>query len=1695
MAPMYTLPEELDYNTLKSGWMPVQLDGKVQWVPVQLIRVEHNLRDDWFCATPQDPHANVQYNIYEVSLQGGDGFLDELQNLQYFFVRADRAVETNHGIRYALLVRLPGTSTNDNIYRLRLFLSLQAIPDAPHTILYCKGENPTSVTVYRQPLPDERQFGRLFPLLRVVAGSECAPGSVLYSDLAAYGGGRNSTSLLFSLIETYKRRLNDYLEATPDAPLSRENKDQLYNKVLLPFINDRIQNMTAFAQICWLLYLCCMAEEKKLLQRKPGPAKGVDIWDINSSTLERAYVDAVTYSDGILQLLENSCQHTYMKSGYLTLRVYYVDRSVSDADLPRIAATRSMLLRRYRGLSQDKSWSLVPDVHFYLESTVVDDAMGEPVTGARSTPWRGITKVYLENAGAPPPSPVNLLTIVNDTVFSDKDGSLHDSRSVSPSHSPSDAQRLANHYGVAALRLIAARSGGGFVVRSPANTDETGSERSIETVCLLPGSSEAKRVAGNSESRAFTTEYAILFPLAYTPPTRSGSPKNSPPYSLFDRSLLNEGPLASVGTKKAVLKDAPPLYALPTFLSPTDKAQRVRELTDWFAQSFSGAAAGTHTIFLLDVCSLNGLALELTAKALFAAIYERAALAPGRDDTEQLYAVYFSSTEEQCEFIRLFSIFYYRINFVWQQNVAININKVQIALCSKNKLLSVPEVNFLLTGSKMASVYETARRFAYYNSESALPLLSQLKYLAYDTSASDCLAAFPFDLFLRDRMDCDPGTDTGTDKIADACDCWFMQRIRRLMQNELQNRELGLKIPNVRVHLQSNIHISDFYEAELLFHNIGVLERFAYLIVRYLLQNAKLGSRILLLNYQAYSSLLAQYVAEYLRYALDGNTKVYNALLYQDERNTMRLLMDSAWEKHTPKKPEKFFGDCTLLALCPIGTTLGTFDRMYECVRTSLHVERDLCLESKNLALILVGSEKEDDAITSRYWTLVTADPHAGEGTGSASQVEVLPNGIRESYCVDYFLYVPTEWSDPADPSRQDKALVHTDRSATSLNMIFPLRCSEQNSPMRHDVAAFAAAGNAECNNARLACLRGCITRGHISQGNNHFLVYVDMPKYFYNICCSTWSKPSYSFNSWLSDLHRKHFDPNAFNILVSPLKNIGVPFVKAIIDHVFEHSSRFLHIDLQNARRGDIRAKYSYITQDYRRLRQTAPDIRIKIYYIDDSLVTSATLQRGLSMLRMLLADEEGSDRKNILFDGVFLLLNRSSVDTVRDFVANPYNDFSAFATLCVPHYNTRRDRCPACERQARYRTLEARSATNLFAEEYARLYEKHRLRTTREYRSWLDTQLLFDRSAFARLRQWAADHPVVSSGQPNSARQTIGVLCRTFCEDFWKTSCAGLAPGDGTGYSSEALVAILLDSRNHDLRQRFLRAAGNLTLHTSLDIALKAGALQADDPGSFISNSAQGAALKDIWHNEVIAERSLRRTICAHEAYCQLKLERESKQDVLPKAIIKYLTVPSPVLGSGRARSTLLARWEWVHSGLKILSRDYVVRHHAVYEFMFDFLRHIAQVLLGKGNPDKGDLDDSALGSARTVLVPAGASVPSFPARDCAEIYPLQRYQMFISVLHLLASMQSNYPLLFDTWQNFRSAAEELTDIFFTEREGEQAEDCLFRWYTTALPCEEQMAFDYEKCVKLAAFSNDEQSKCLLIQNEMPDVGHREA
>ena len=73
-------------------------------------------------------------------------------------------------------------------------------------------------------------------------------------------------------------------------------------------------------------------------------------------------------------------------------------------------------------------------------------------------------------------------------------------------------------------------------------------------------------------------------------------------------------------------------------------------------------------------------------------------------------------------------------------------------------------------------------------------------------------------------------------------------------------------------------------------------------------------------------------------------------------------------------------------------------------------------------------------------------------------------------------------------------------------------------------------------------------------------------------------------------------------------------------------------------------------------------------------------------------------------------------------------------------------------------------------------------------------------------------------------------------------------------------------------------------------------------------------------------------------------------------------------------------------------------------IHVYMFDYLRNIADALLGR---------DCDLKKASILGVGSDKKIPSFTTPYCQEIDPLLRYQMFLSIMHLLANMQSNYPL----------------------------------------------------------------------------------
>lgn len=1671
-------PFSLPYSTLKNS-KPYVIKNNKETISVcaRLTKVEKNDRESWKNVIPASGSKDEQVNchIYEVDLRDKKTFFATMLNLQYFFIRADRALSArgNDTIQYGLLIHV---GDKDSVLRLRSYLRLQCGANARYNLLYRIGDENKVYSI--MPLPDNK-IGRLFPILRVVSNeSDSRYGEIPYTVLAsyyqnaiqdpyrmdsksiqdtlkayvdelnkpkmkneddesdAYGEKEMDSEItdplnLFTVQNSYFKRILNNIKGKNEARMKPQEKEEIAKEFVNFFLEKR-PHITLLGELFWLQYANQMFESKAIFCKDKS-----NHWRIDPSVYQKIYLDAITYSEGILQILENSCQHSATHSGYLTMRIHYVDRDAPDSKLLDVAHNRSGLLDRYQGLSHQKSLTasdlLKPFVPFYYETIVLDDA-------SKSGKSRGITSVYRDNN--PDCSEVDLYDIVADSEKCSKKETA-----------------LVHHYGIAALRLTVERNEGVFVVSSP-NDNHT------ETVFWRRSDSRSpnrETCYDKQDKRTETSEYHILFPLQKgnnNEQYRTDSDSNLP-NELLESSILNNQSYEAVNTVSIEAKEILDEQYTNTIYLPVDqkeaKVEEIGNKLDKILRKDFDETKRPYKIIYLKLDSLNSLWIELLAKSLFLCVL--------KNPEQRFYAVHFSDFSAQQEFIRMFSIICNRSAHI-TSNPFFENGKIQIALCRDNAALQIPEVNFVLVGGDVATLEKTARRFAYYNSETSLELLPQIKYLSYSENAKNASTApiFPFDLWLSSEISVE-GKKEMSSYIAPDFDCWFINRIQKVVERSLQDPELGIKIADVHVHISSSIHVSDYYAAELLFHNIGVTYRFAYLAVKKMLvENCCAKKKLILVHYESYSGLLAQQIVDLLRKAL-GSTEIYAAQVSQPKMQQMKLSLPLELEELPLADRKKELAQYSFITLCPISSTLSTFYKMQDCVERELFRRYEIPKDPRkfvhNITILLVG-DCSNEQIYKRYWATPTPSL---DGGGSASlrqrgMVKATERAAGSGLDVHYMLRLATKWHDGKECAKyeEEKALVHTRSTPTELNMIFPPKIAN------NTVSKTAKGKNEKALNA----LEKCVQYGHILQGNNHYGFYLDLQKFYAKVSKIQNTQDDkikgITIRDWFKELHSVVYEENAFNIIVTPMKQTENRFAKDVIDNVFEHSVRIFQINLHEARRTDIASKYSYITQDYTRIRQSDPTAKIRLYFVDDSIVMSQTLQRGLDLLRMLFSrSPEYRPDEHYFYDGVFLLVNRSSMDTIQNFVKNPEKDFHYYLHLYVPHYNTYRDRCPACARLEKYELLQSRSVTNPFAEEYQRQCEKHRLRTEQENMRWHCTQFWYSPSAYTRLKQWLENHPEIIEKNTVAGRlnQIVAKKQERFFREFEKQLNRGSTSSD-----NDTLVAKLKGDEH--LQQRFLQLVEQETFYDSITDNL---------------SLEEKRQIEEFWIQEVIGERSFIRAISVHEAYEKLSVEYEKENtETVYENILKLMKTPPEYICESEKMTDYL-RWEWLYSCVKVLSRDYLLRHHEIYQCMFGLLRRMALVLLGQRELN--------LEKEREVLkgvIPEwkNQKVPDLQQLDHPQISLSMRCQMLFGIMHLLSNSQSNFVIMKNTAKLLAAATEKMTDTFF-KATNEASAESLRSWYRTAIPSYRQIEFEYEKTIKLAALADDEESKCFLIQKEI--------
>lgn len=1457
--------------------------------------------------------------------------------------------------------------------------------------------------------------------------------------------------------------------------LQVEEKCALIDEVC-DYILQRNDSLTLLGQLVWFLYLYYIQDSNEFIEWTHDE-HNEKVRIARYDRLEKSFMDSVEYTDGILQLLENSCQHTQSGVGYLSIRVHYVDKkNCQEGELADVAASRSRLINRYsHGFTESsrkfdyfpRRMEINDNAPYYFELRIVDDATyydensGESSNTVRA---RGIVEMYGYNNGLSKAELPHLYQIFGRLVEEDE------RRYGQPKEpTPGLLDSITHHYGVRLLQKIILRNRGRFVVVTPGK--ESGFTDIYSTCYELSLPKKQKSTARDGESvddrttvfrnagwkqithreACRSTEYQILLPLSYRwVDTEKEKTNHIQPTPLPIDLYALEKNLSYIPITEHCLADefGPVFEAHPYFTynagpardeTPPDELPQAKiNITGVLSDRLDSLLADqgdTTKIHVLNFSALSGTELELSTKALFRYIGKRKLARPvgGDDDSRLLFAACFDHVLQAQEFIMNYSIFYdeYGVN-PFMENV-------QIAVCTIKADASggagmtdtLPEVNFLLTGTSLSTSWKTAETFAFYNSNRTLSLLPQLQYLSDNSfwgrvarKGPEGIAAFPFDIYLRTvpgaRRD-DGGDRAEPERIeavnedllskrtsdssdvapARSWDCWFLRHMASLIEGNIQDPDIGCMIKDVHVRLGSRMHIEDFYEAELLFQNISVVNRFAYMIVQAILKNKpKAKTPLLIVGYENYSTILLEYVVSFLKKC--GKDAAYG--LYGYHAGGEGEFSPSAALRG---KDSEFWETCHVITIYPIGTTLSTIYQMID----SVHMDRGVD-PYMNFCLLIVSDKNEQHTLRKKFWIKEIEKEQRRETNLEDPSVLTIrkDKAQREEMDVNYFLEAKTFWHDAQecinDKPEAEEVLTYVDSTSTIPNMIFPLASRKNDGPS----SFLKNSGSVRKNDERLGELKGCLYYGHINAGNNHFLYDIDLPLYFEHVR----SRRSGDLRGWLNDLHEV-VDAEAFNVIVAPLDRDNAAFLREVVDRVFAHSIRVLRIPFLESRKEDIRAKFSFIAQEYRRIKAINPSMNINIYYVSMSVVTGETFYRASKLISMLL-DDSGLRKKNdFLFKGVFLLVNRSSRSTIQTMVEDPDRGFHAYLQLSVPNYNTYKGICPACIRSRRNQAVIRNCSTNICSDMFLRIEDKLTLRSRKEHRRWLKQELFHSERGFTMLCLWLYRHREKSIPGFNEAEK-----------ERLMRSCMGIQERNtGGGICLEDHLKEILDGL---------------------------------EKGADFTEEKLRTSLNTLWMDEVLQDIAYLRLSCTHNAYSALEDDEllQTRPEDLPEKTRER------ILGLFMAEQARPPEEfiEWIISYVKVLSREYLAKHYYIRKSVFKILSELLRFMLDE------PLTDEAQKKMADVLA------------KCKKALPLQQYQLLITVLRQLAGMQANMIMRNDILLDIKN---EIGDLRMKQQSEKKPWAAL-----CPLPPEKQIDADYERCVKWDMLSGDEGNKCFLLSDQ---------
>lgn len=817
-------------------------------------------------------------------------------------------------------------------------------------------------------------------------------------------------------------------------------------------------------------------------------------------------------------------------------------------------------------------------------------------------------------------------------------------------------ENLVHHYGLQVFSSIVSANEGAFKVISSSKYDyNEENEKYVNDASWERGNSGQVHLPG--------TEYIILLPLRDREQKFVTSVEVDAEYQ-YDMDTDYE-------VKEYEDKPGEELIPEDVYASQEQKEAVINKLAekmyDGLNKMEESIYSGKVFVAFFDIERWTNCFLEIYCKALILCGIWRQSR-----NRRNFYCVIGGCAENQIlEIVRLFAIFYCKTD------IHKYLADMQICLAGEDEEL-------LITGRNLNSLYALISKIMLVKGISKETtnlmryLLTQYGNNASQDETEDKVKLVPFDILTF------PNRDTTL----------FERNVKQTLEADIQKYSLGCKITDTHMRIGSKLHITSFFEAELLFHNNYYVSRFAELIIKRLTIDS--SRKTILVGYETYSELLLYKIVAKLRSRCreDGSFCQASYMIYeQGTGGTFRYMEDKCLDSHEGLQ---------FAIIIPTNTTLTTHHKVRSALAEELEKKGVLGGEPMkviaNYALILVRSwaGEERDDLEKKFWDGID---------GKRIQTSLISQGEPD---VEYFVSVHTKWYSPLKcpacfPKEyvDEKPLIETDRA--SIVPVQMLGMTEK-APNGHEDKTEAPNEHENKtidgeNLYRVKGLKDSLIYKHVIRNGNHYLYYFCLEKYFI--------QEQQGIVEWLKDERKKIprvSDRIVYDIIVSPLHYSNAGFLAEVNHHLFDDAALVLNFEVEKEFRENVKTKYSNIIGLYYNLLQMKRKALIRFHFVDDTIVSAKTYTRAKTLFQSLIP-QVNDDVIIEVFSDVVVLLNRMSPDSIaslmggnimRSIAEERAKHFHAYVNLNISSMRNHEDACTECKLVSNFTNLRDQASTN---------------------------------------------------------------------------------------------------------------------------------------------------------------------------------------------------------------------------------------------------------------------------------------------------------------------------------------------------------------------------------------------------------------